>query len=294
VKTSGGIAIQVQSLAVANGSGTIRALIGGSFSIGDVVVSGTNPLAIVSVGDVSLTGVLDASGNSTINGPGAQSIGPCAGLAADYGASGGGNATAGGMGGISSVGTNPRPVGGGAQSGFEPLVGGCAGGALTSNGSATSAGGGGGGAVQIVSLTSILISGSIDVGAGGGGFDGGGGGSGGNVILEAPRVSFSTGGVFANGGSGGGCSAIGADASRDTNPAPGPGPCGALSLTHGGDGGTTSAAPSGGGKEQSGAASGGGGGGAVGRLRIATRDGSYDAGTATVSAAVTTAQLTAK
>jgi hypothetical protein len=293
VKNSGGIAIPVNSLAVSQGATTIRALIGGSFSIGNVVVHGTNPLAIVSVGDVALTGVLDASGNASANGPGAQVTAPCTGHAADAGGSGGGNATAGGAGGQAGVATNPRAAGGAAQVGFEPLIGGCPGGSLTSSGSTVSDGGGGGGAVQIVSLTAITIAGGIDVGAGGGGYDGGGGGSGGNVILEAPRVSFSAGGLFANGGSGGACSTAGSDATQDVNAAPGPGPCGTTALkAFGGNGGTTATSPGVGGHANSGV--GGGGGGAVGRARIATRDGIFDAGPATLSAAVTMATLTTK
>jgi hypothetical protein len=291
VKTSGGISIPVNSLAVAQGSGTIRALIGGSFSIGNVVVSGSNPLAIVSSGDVKLDGVLDVSANASTNGSGAQLAAPCTGHAAGAGGSGGGNATAGGDGGQPEPATTPRAAGGAAQVGFEPLVGGCPGGALTSGGSTVSDGGGGGGAVQIVSLTAITVVGGVDVGGGGGGYNGGGGGSGGNVILEAPRVRFSAGGLFANGGSGGACSAAGNDATRDLNVAVGAGPCGTTLLkSFGGSGGTTSSSPGLGGHVTT--DPGGGGGGAVGRARIATRDGTFDAGAATLSAAVTMATLT--
>jgi hypothetical protein len=163
---------------------------------------------------------------------------------------------------------------------------------LTSNGSTIADGGEGGGAVQFVSLTAISISGAINVGGGGGGNDGGGGGSGGNVILEAPRVAFSGGGVFANGGSGGACAMPGNNGSQDANPAPGPGPCGSHSNIQGGNGGTVSTSPATGGRlmlNDTGSA--GGGGGAVGRIRIATSDGTYGAGTAVLSAAVTTATL---
>jgi hypothetical protein len=293
VKTSGGISISVNSLAVAQGSGTIRALIGGSFSIGDVLVYGSNPLAIVSVGDVKLDGVLDASANASSNGPGAQRTAPCAGHPGDSGGGGGGNATDGGAGGIPPNVMDPRAAAGAAQAGFEPLLGGCPGGALTSGGSTVSNGGGGGGAVQVVSLTAITIAGGVDVGAGGGGYDGGGGGAGGNVVLEAPRISFSGGGIFANGGSGGACSAAGSDATRDLMAAPGAGPCGTgLSTASGGDGGTVTDRPGDGGHSLTGI--GGAGGGAVGRARIATRDGTFDAGAATLSAAVTMSTLTTK
>jgi hypothetical protein len=291
VKNSGGIAIPVSSLAVSQGSTTIRALIGGSFSIGDVVVSGSNPLAIVSVGDITLTGVLDASATGTTSGPGAQLTGACAGAASDTGGSGGGNATSGGSGGGPGI-PDPRAAGGAAQIGFEPLGGGCRGGALTQDGGTVGAGGGGGGALQIVSGSSISISAVIDIGGGGGGYNGGGGGSGGNLILEAPRVTFSSGGVFANGGSGAACEMGGTDGSQDTNPALGPGPCVGISGPHGGNGGTVDSMPKGGGIAGSG--NGGGGGGAVGRLRIATLDGTFDAGPATLSAAVTMATLTTR
>jgi hypothetical protein len=292
VKNSGGIVIPVNSLAVSQGATTIRALLGGSFSIGNVVVSGSNPLAIVSVGDITLTGLLDASADHSNRGPGAQGAGACVGQPSDIGGAGGGNATDGGLGGGPVLITSPRALGGAPQTGFEPLAGGCRGGQLTSNGSTVADGGEGGGAVQFVSLTAISISGAINVGGGGGGYDGGGGGFGGNVILEAPRVAFSSGGVFANGGSGGACAMPGNNASQDANPAPGPGPCGAHSNILGGDGGTVSTSPAPGGRlmlNDSGSA--GGGGGAVGRLKIATSDGAYDAGTAVLSAAITTATL---
>lgn len=293
VKTSAGIAIPINSLAVAQGSGTIRALIGGSFSIGDVVVFGNNPLAIVSDGEIQLSGVFDASANASSSGPGGQSSGPCAGRSSTYGGSGGGNATDGGTSGQSgSVITNPYLPGGAAQIGFEPLVGGCVGGQLTSNGAVVGDGGGGGGAVQFVSLTAITVSGSVDIGGGGGGYDGGAGGAGGNAILEAPRVSFSSGGIFANGGSGGACTASGNDATPDLNAAAGAGPCGSLpNQARGGAGATVSAGPGLGGHVLSGPA--GGGGGAVGRARIATHDGTFDPGAATLSAAVTTDTLRA-
>jgi hypothetical protein len=293
VKTSGGIAVQVHSLAIGQGPTTIRALIGGSFTIGDVSVLGANPLAIVSVGDIALDGVLDMGAESTASGPGAQRTGACAGQPSDVGGSGGGNATEGAAGGGPVLISNPRVPGGAAQTVFEPLGGGCPGGKLLSNGSAVADGGGGGGAVQLVSLTAIAISGGIDVGGGGGGFNGGGGGSGGNVILEAPRVSFSAGGIFANGGSGGACSLNGTDASRDATPAPGPGPCGAHGELYGGAGGTVAAVPTSGGRVGVSETSAGGGGGAVGRLRIATLDGTYESGSAVLSAVTTTATLVA-
>jgi hypothetical protein len=294
VKNSGGIAIPVNSLSVAQGSGTIRALIGASFSIGDIVVTGNSPLAIVSVGEVTLNGVLDASANVSGNGPGAQLTAPCAGHPGDSGGGGGGNATDGGAGGLPGNAMNPRAAGGAAQAGFEPLLGGCPGGALTSGASIVSDGGGGGGGVQIVSLSTITIAGGVDIGGGGGGYDGGGGGAGGNVILEAPGISFSGGGIFANGGSGGACSAAGNDATRDMTPAAGVGPCGGsvADRPYGGPGGTVSSAPGAGGRTLQGSS--GGGGGAVGRVRIATRDGTFDAGTATLSAALTMATLTTK
>jgi hypothetical protein len=291
VKTSGGLSIDVQSLVIAQGHTTIRAFIGGSFSIGDVMAYGTNPLAIVSTGDITVTGTLDASADGITSGPGAQRTAACAGQASDYGGSGGGNATDGGAGGAPQIILdNPRVPGGTLQLGFEPLAGGCPGGPLTSNGSVVADGGGDGGTVQLVSLTSIAIAGGIDVGGGGGGYDGGGGGSGGNVILEAPRVAFTAGGIYANGGSAGACELLGNDGSRDANAAPGAGPCGDHNTIHGGDGGTVSTTPYSGGRDIGGG-SGGGGGGAVGRLKIATSDGTYDAGTATLSAAITTATL---
>ena len=87
----------------------------------------------------------------------------------------------------------------------------------------------------------------------------------------------------------------GADGTTDATVAPGPGPCGSHSSIAGGVGGTTTVmAASAGVSEPGDPSSAGGGGGAVGRLRIATKDGTFDASTAVLSAAITMDQLVAK
>jgi hypothetical protein len=295
IKDTGGIAINADTLVVTQGASSIRVFLAGSFTIGDVSVTGHDALAFVASGDVSITGVIAAAANFDTNGAGAESAGTCLGEPGQSGGGGGGNATAGGDGGQPDILSNPRAHGGVAESTFEPLVGGCAGGALGSAASPTAPGGGGGGAIQVISASAISIAGGLDVSGGGGGTDGGGGGAGGTVVLEAPTVGFSgtAAGIYTNGGSGGACTAPGANGTRDAAAAPPPAPCGYMNRSHAGNGGTaTVIAGSGATSAVTGNPT--GGGGAVGRLRIATKDGTFAAGTALLSAAVAMDQLAAK
>jgi hypothetical protein len=286
VKDSASLPVQISSLVVTQGSSSIRVFIAKSFTIADVTVFGTNAVAFVAADTLDLTGVLSARGAGSGSGPGAQTTGACVGGAGDLGGAGGGNATVGGDGAFQSV-TLPYAHGGAVVAGFEPLVGGCQGGAQTNNGSTVASGGGGGGAVQLVAGTTLTISGKVDVDAGGGA-SAAGGGSGGAVVLVAPRVAF-TGGVFANGGGGGACGTQGADGTDDLNQAGGGGPCGTIQTRQrGGAGGTAGAASTSGLISTTGAA---GGGGAVGRLQVLDLDGTFDSSAGVVSAAVTTGQL---
>ncbi|MEO6774747.1 MAG: hypothetical protein ABI467_17360 [Kofleriaceae bacterium] len=274
IKDAANVIVPISSLVVSPGD--IRVFIASSFSIADATVTGAKPVAFVSPGPIEIRGVVDASAKFDVSGPGAVATGTCAGQtdASNVGG-GGGNATPGGAGLYVVTSTTTYPPGGSLQHGFE-LSGGCRGGGPP--------GGAGGGAVQLDSLTSIEIGSNalLDVGGGGARENNGGGGSGGNVILEAPTVSV-LGGIVANGGSGSACGVDGTDGQRTAMPALAP------ICTHSigaGNGGTATDAPGGGSGFGVGAA--GGGGGAVGRLRVATSDGTMLQGTGALLSIVPT------
>lgn len=218
----GGVPVAVYSDTVAqSGAPTIRVLAVRSLVAKNVTVSGNNALAVVSSGDVQISGGgvftgFTVSGRGSVRGPGAFGgglgmggppvLGPVnSGLAS--GGGGGGFGAPGGKGGTATnnQGTVPS-YGGGITTGnetLEPLRGGSDGGG---NGGG---GGGGGGALQLVSGSRIVIMGAVAASGGGGvgsANSGGGGGSGGGILLEAPLVEIS-GNVAANGGGGSGCGA---------------------------------------------------------------------------------------
>lgn len=306
VKDAQGASIAVKIERVMQVGGTpIMTIEAGTITASSIVVGGTAALAFVAHGKVKLTGRIAAHATGLGRGPGSRLEGSCSGLDArqfagacpqphSVGAGGGGGHTRGGRGGASSQNS------GLASTVFSPLVGGCVGGSQQNvNGTGfVGFGGGGGGAIQVVSATEIELSdsGLIDVG-GGGGASTAGGGSGGTVVLEAPTVSIvgSLAGVAANGGAGGGCGQPGFDG----GPAGAPGRVCANYFSGRGGTGTLAAG--------NGCVIGvdtcdsavcpvvyGGGGGSVGDLRIATRDGTYTAGSPFLSVAVTTATLTTK
>ena len=286
----GGTQLNISSTIVARPSGSIRVFSAQSFVVGGATVSGTFPLALVAVGDVTINGHLDASANGSVAGAGAQSgVAPCAGTSdpdTGPGAGGGGNATPGGSGGAYIAVGEP---GGVAITGFDVLIGGCPGGG-TAQTPDPLVGGAGGGAIQIVSATSVTLSGVVDVG-GGGGQASTGGGSGGLVIIESPVVAIGlAGGIAANGGGGGGCQ-NGADATPDSTAAKGGAHCIGNDALNGGGLGGTGAAPPGGGELDTTSSSDtllGGGGGAAGRARVATADGTFmSASSSILSAAIT-------
>lgn len=254
-------------------------------------VTGALGLAIVSDGDVVITGAVDVSADGASSGPGATS-GTCEGsdrnAALQNGAGGAGHAITGAAGGDHSSGA--AGAAGGIATGGEaltPLRGGCTGGA-----GATSGGGGpggAGGAVHIVSRTAIRVegNGAIDASGGGGqgdgaGGGGAGGGSGGAVLLEAPTVVLSGAGVSLSTKGGGGAAARllggighGADGGRDSAAATGG--IGTEGEASGGDGGAWSGGlggahvpPERGANGVGTNRAGGGGGGSAGRLRINT------------------------
>jgi len=210
----------------------------GSLDVGDVVVQGSTPLAIVSNGDIVIRGHFSVSAAGPQPGPGADPTtgpGTCAGQPGQVGASDVGNSGSGGGSFAGAGGRGGHVMNGGvavidggaagqqvvdANFDLEPLLGGCSGGALVP----VALWGGGGGAVQLVSRTRIRLEAGI-VSANGGGGGGGpsatvsevspGGGSGGGILLEAPVIEATTGaGLYAHGG--GGC--IGTGAGIPVNP----------------------------------------------------------------------------
>ena len=217
------IAMSTTSVSQGAGLPPIRVFAFSTVSLKDVAVSGSQALAIVANGSVTLTGYLDASGSRSPSqpGPGALSTTACVGTSSTnaVAAGGGGRETAGGPGGSSGKagGQSYKTRTG------EPLVGGCSGGNVVSGSTLKAAGGYGGGAVQIVSRVSIQITGNakIDVGGEGGGGGpsstngGAGGGSAGEILLEAPTIQVDGSGVVlaASGGAGGEGGSIGYDGS---------------------------------------------------------------------------------
>jgi hypothetical protein len=281
--TIGGVATTVPT-DVANG---IRVYMFKSVEIpGTLKVSGSLSLALVSDGDVTITGVLDVSADGLTGGPGSISDfnDPCVGGdmvgGVDFpGGGGGGRFQPGANGGFAYPNISGAPGGIAlTDPDLQPLIGGCRGG--ESRGLMTPVpppnGGGGGGAVQIVSrsIISLLGGGIIDASGGGGvstGF-GPGGGSGGAVLLEAPALTLDGAGVIVStkGGAGGGPSgsaldAPGEDGGTDAAPAAGGANSG---YAAGGDGGTASAAPEAGDAGNSTNKLGAGGGGSVGEARF--------------------------
>lgn len=287
--SNGIIDLTVQSVLLANED--ICVLIVGTMSItGDIAVIGSNALAIVSNGAVTIT-------NSTIdfkNAAGAAA--GCSGGAANAseanvqaagGGGGGHNGTggAGGDGGSEGGGSGGPAVASGDS--LDPLRGGCKG--ATCNPSDTSCtldggeAGQGGGAIQIVSRSQIAFNenGIINAGGKGGGsysysgiLGGTGGGAGGGILLEAPRVTLSpmAAGLYANGGGGGGaplCESAAGDGRPNVVAAAGAS-CSLAAAGSGGNGGFNSGTATNGTLGSAGTSSGGGGGGAGGFIRVNT------------------------
>jgi len=263
----------------------------------NVHMVGARALVLVSFGDATIDGNLDASAAGALAGAGAGSDALCGiGLGAPgveqndsrnsvggAGAGGGGFGAPGGQGAIVNDSAGAEPSLGGDRNGnaeIVPLRGGCHGG---KGGHAGGGDGGAGGAIQIVSGARVRIGGILSVAGGGGagangsnGGGGGGGGSGGAILIEADRVEIS-GKLTANGGGGGegkltSNGDVGDNGRRDTADAAAGGDGGVFQ--GGGNGGngaagaTAAADGAQGGSSILGAAGGGGGGGGPGRIHL--------------------------
>ena len=220
---------------------------------------GARPVAILSEGNVSVAGTINASGSGATAGAGGNwTCGGSTGgngsdvLSVRSGAGGGGFGTKGGDGGFDGFSTDGGA--GGATRGnsnLVPLIGGCGGGVGANCGGS---GGAGGGAFQISAGGTVTVTGVLRADGGTAtaiscGWlsdgSGGGGGSGGAILLEGTSISTS-GTVSTNGGNG----ASGSNGS-------------------GGGGATSSAGTGATGGNGAGDGSGGGGGG-FGRTRQIT------------------------
>lgn len=280
----GGVTVQTYSDTVQlPGGATIRVFAVGSLAAKEVVVNGTNAIAIGSRGDINISGLFWVTPRGV-----SSPSDPCRGrespISDKYGGGAGGGGYGspggGGAGGFGNSGTDFETGGaGGAEVGnvsLVPLRGGCSGGGFI--------GGAGGGAAQLFSRTRIVVRGILAA-SGDSGITGGGG-SGGGILLEAPSVEVSsTGRVVANGGGGSGCQRGGAGG-LDATPAPGGARCTVGPTPYiygrGGNGGAGSvpAQSADGGFVHYG----GHGGGGVGRIRINTASGEF-ANTGVVSPA---------
>lgn len=255
-------------------------------------------LALEGSGTISILGTIAFRNSAAGNAPGANTTAaPAKGDHRAPGPGGGGNARAGGTGGVCPAPACGRlDVSGGIGGKVLPvarLFAGSKGGDVLLAGAATPLGFGGlgGGALQLIALQSITIGASahIDVtGRGGTGtidLPGGGGGAGGTIVVEAPSLAISQGAiVVANGGGGaGGCysctilggkclHANGQQGQLSTMRATG-GAC-----ANGGNGGFQANGvlnPSPNGQSAASATAGGGGGGGDGVILLRARDASH-------------------
>ena len=198
--------------------------------------TGTRAVALLSQGDMTITGTIRGDGQFGTTQPNGGSLviakgGPAGGNAVSgMGAGGnGGTGTLGGGGGGGHGGTG----GGGGYTGgglggtvynsdvSAQLLGGSGGGhGGYSFAALAGLGGGGGGAFQLGALGSLIISGTISAEGGGGGAPsstfgnggGGGGGSGGGILAHAGSVTVNAGAVLsARGGNGGSSRVANAD-----------------------------------------------------------------------------------
>ena len=281
-----------------------------------LLLVGNRGVVLLSGGDVTIQGILDASapcdgetlpcgGPGAGNGaqeqgaeatgcaPGKNGAGSIA-SASRTGGGGGGFATDGASGG--TAGSAVGGAGGSLELGscpgvsLQPLRGGGGGGAGSFDDSG-GVGGGGGGALQITSLTRIVLDapasslflGIFANGAGGGGAidgGGGGGGAGGAILLEAPEITADAVYVVANGGGGGGGIAGTEHLNGADGPRNGDVAVGGAGDFNGGNGGTGMSSP---GNGEGGGYNTGGGGGSVGIIRVHVAPGRFSRASAVFS-----------
>lgn len=294
------------------GGGAVCLVYVSSASIsGQLIATGSRPLAIASTSTIMITGVIDVASRRADNktGPGADdtcsfAATPQMDTGGGAGGAGGSFGAKGGNGGTGdkddSLGNDDEATPGLAGPLLTPTVlrGGCrgqAGANESAQGGNGGAGGHSGGALYLYAATSITMGGGAVIrasGAGGGGggvqAGGGGGGTGGMVVVESPQITIA-GTIAANGGGGG---EGGTRAGTVINPV-------TIAGKPGSDG-TGTAAPAGGGNSNddrigaggaggaastaavdggSGTSGGGGGGGGVGIIKLL--------GTSTVSGTIT-------
>jgi hypothetical protein len=327
---TGGKATSITSfkLAAPSGGAPLTVFVANNLTLGDITIDSTNNLingmvslnggvgpgvAFLAKGEVQVQGrVLVASG--AVNIPGCTSPATPSQIVGNAryaaGAGGGGHATDGADGG--DVPGGATHLAHGSASGTDqlvPLRGGCPAG-LTVAASSNQLAGRGGGAIQLVSLRSIDVSGTIAADGlaammndGTGGTSFGGGGGGGGILLEAPHVALSVSGkLLARGGGGNSGDFQPVEVpDSDTPIAGGITQVNDGTRSNGGAGGTDTVNPRPGASTPA-AVSGesairvaGGGGGGVGRIRINTSDASVDKQSSSVLAGrVTTGVVTAK
>ena len=239
----GSVAIDTSSLTVDGSAGGVLVSQGaglpdiavftfdGGSTLGDLVVSGLNPIAILFQGSATISGTIDLSGNFRIGVAGGgngglggstntDGEGPGAGLAGSSSASTSGTVpgSGGGFGTIGeSGGAGPTFRQGGVAYGG-PLnntlqAGSGGGGGGWGNTRRGGNGGAGGGALEIGALTNLIFDGATIMANGGSGttsFAGGGGGSGGGLLFSAYDIAISGNTLItANGGNGGNFGSIG-------------------------------------------------------------------------------------
>jgi hypothetical protein len=222
VTNGGGAGIAVTSTTLPGTPVEIFAISVKSLSAANITVRGTRALAILSDGDVTITGTVSLSADGPTAGPGSITTGTSACLGGNgtdggndiSGDGGGGFGSAGGTGGAAGVTPGGRAGAVDGSATLVPLRGGCRGGQIRNMA------GGGGGAIQISARGRITVGAGAFIAANGGGGSGGlatgvfcllgtpcwvgaGGGSGGGILLEAAALTVApTGGLVANGGSG--------------------------------------------------------------------------------------------
>lgn len=288
-----GTNVLVRSTTITGGPVEILAISVGSLQVQNVTVRGSRALAILSHGDVTITGHFSASADHIVAGPGAigDALAACVGkrggfdaAARNYGGGGGGgHGTAGADGGRAfnlMAGAGGAPVG---SADLQPLHGGCPG----ASSSPFESAGSGGGAVQVSTRGNVRLAAGAFLSANGGGGSGGvddpfncltgvacyagaGGGSGGALLIEAAAVVLeANSGIVANGGSGHMGTLPPSAASNgllSEQASPTFIPCSGTPCPRGGSGGARDALPMAGGPVTTG--EGAGGGGAIGRTRI--------------------------